>query len=431
MNSNSFIQSRLSLLGKVAPVVLILIAIAIAGGWLLGSYPGLRLGSWQIAEWLINYQAGFIRRGLAGQFLFEVAGGQNLLQTLYQSTFVCYVIYCAIFLAVYFTAKIRSPKLLLMAILIPGGILPMGMTMQFFARKEILFLILFGILCLHYLWMQYSAKKWHSFWIFSFYVFAIIGGSVMMLVHEGYLFMSYPLTLLLMWVIYREHASNKKIVVLSCIYFLLIPLLFIYFAQHRGDAANAQVIWDSLSLSDRLALSSAAPYTPFGPIASLGWGLQQHLLTIYSGIYSTGGWAYWLFFLLGNTLVLAYIGLSLEKLIETRKPMDYQSRFLRMIALGFCVSLAMFIIAADWGRWLSYLSNSLILFSFALTTSPFAQSVSSQAKGCGVMLKSNLRRFITSPITVLILWIYMLTFRLPECCISPKLIWFPYSLIVS
>ncbi len=434
MNSTSFSRSRLALLGKLAPFVLILIAITIAGSWLMGSYPGLRIGSWQIAEWLINYQSGFIRRGLAGQFLFEVGGGQNLPHSLYVSTFACYILYCGIFLAIYFMAKIRSSKILLLAILIPGGILPMGMTMQFFARKEILFLILFGILCIHYLWLQRSAARWHTLIVFSFYAFAIGGGLVMMLIHEGYLFMSYPLTLLLMWIIYRENSLKKTIVFLTLLYVVVIPALFIFCAQHRGDAMSAQLVWDSFSLSDRLVLSNAAPYTPFGPIASLGWGLQQHLLTMYSGIYSTGGWAYWLFFLVGNTLVLAYIGLQLESLIRARNSIDYAPRYFRMLALGFFVSLMMFIVAADWGRWLAFLSNSLILFSFTLTASPFVQSASPRRKEggyAGGIFTSKVQRLMALPFVLLILWIYMLTFRLPECCISPKLIWFPYSLLIS
>ena len=433
MNSKSFAQSRLSLLGKLGPIILILIAIAVAGGWLMGSFPGLRLGSWQIAEWLINYQSGFIRRGLVGQAIYIFGDGQNLLPLLYTFTFVSYVLYCVIFLAVYFSAKIQSPKLLLMAIFIPGGILPMGMTMQFFVRKEILFLILFGILCLHYLWIQKATLRWRTLGVYSFYTFAIAGGVVMTLIHEGYLFMSYPLTLLLMWTLYRENISNKNVMAMSLLYAVVIPGLFLYCAQYKGDAYSAQLIWDSISLPDRLALSSAAPYTPYGPIASLGWGLQQHFLTMYSGIYSTGGWAYWTLFLIGNTLVLSYIGLSLESLLKARNSIDHPPRYLRVMIFGFLISLLMFAVAADWGRWLAYLSNSLILFSFTLTASPFAQTASPWRKegGCFSTFIGKIQKMMASPMTLLILAIYMLTFRLPECCISSNLIWFPYSFLVS
>lgn len=36
-------------------------------------YPGYRPNSWQITEWLINYEGGFVRRGLPGQVLLQLS----------------------------------------------------------------------------------------------------------------------------------------------------------------------------------------------------------------------------------------------------------------------------------------------------------------------------------------------------------------------
>src|SRR5262249_18441108 len=36
-------------------------------------YPGYKVNSWQISEWLINYQGGFVRRGLSGELILALS----------------------------------------------------------------------------------------------------------------------------------------------------------------------------------------------------------------------------------------------------------------------------------------------------------------------------------------------------------------------
>src|SRR5262249_9242682 len=36
-------------------------------------YPGYEVNSWQITEWLINYQGGFVRRGLPGEIILALS----------------------------------------------------------------------------------------------------------------------------------------------------------------------------------------------------------------------------------------------------------------------------------------------------------------------------------------------------------------------
>ena len=47
--------------------------------WMTGDSTELKFGSWQLAEWLINYEGGFVRRGLAGQLLYWIGSGSNLI----------------------------------------------------------------------------------------------------------------------------------------------------------------------------------------------------------------------------------------------------------------------------------------------------------------------------------------------------------------
>src|SRR6266446_6911984 len=36
-------------------------------------YPGYKVNTWQISEWLINYQGGFVRRGLPGEIILALS----------------------------------------------------------------------------------------------------------------------------------------------------------------------------------------------------------------------------------------------------------------------------------------------------------------------------------------------------------------------
>jgi len=389
-----------------------------------GHFEQLQIGSWVVAEWLINYSGGFVRRGLAGELLFQIGGGQDLLHLLYRSTLLFYILYCIIFFSTYAYAKIKQPCLLLIAVLLPGSIFQMGFVNQFFNRKEVLFLILFGILCLLYLVALRVSAKARDRCLIAMILLAVVGGSFMTLVHEGYVFMSYPLTLLLLWIARKENSRNQLFRWGFWIYVALIPAVFLFCVHHRGGPEFALNIWQSLSLSDRLSLSPEAPYTVFGPIYSISWGFVQNWLTIY-GVFATGGWAYWLIFIIGNGFALVYVITRLQMdLLTQTKGKSY--RFVTYLFLGMLLSSFMFVIAADWGRWIAYASNSVLLFAFAMTQSTFLQ------EGSSGQLSKWMRCITQAPIfnSLFSLWViivYALVFALPECCINPRYIIMPYK----
>lgn len=389
--------------------------------WMTNDNKALHFGGWQITEWLINYQAGFVRRGLMGEVIYGLGSGQDLLPILYRLTLIFFLIYCALFLAIYFLSKIRQPWVLTLAILIPGGLFQMGFTMQFFTRKEILFLILFSFLCLSYLRSLRDGEAQKKCWIYVVYVCAILGGLTLTLIHEGYLFMSYPLTVLLLWICRRENPQICYLSTLFYLYCLSIPCLFIFCAINHGDVTIAQQMWQSLSLGDRLILSPSAPYTVFGLMAAIGWGITENLLTIY-GVFATGGWKYWLLFIIGNALTLA---LMLCKI--TAKGQRSYAKYVLLIIFATIISAGMFVVAADWGRWISFISNSVIIFAFTMYRSPFAMG---SINAPGVRVPRVLVRYWTKvPFLYLLppILLYDVFMRLPECCIYPPLLIMPFK----
>lgn len=399
-------------------------ALMLVWARMTGEFEQLQIGSWVVAEWLINYSGGFVRRGLAGSILFQLGEGEDLLHLLYKASLLFYVLYCILFYGIYTLAKIKQPILLLVAVLLPGSIFQMGFVNQFFNRKEMLFLILFGILCLLYLIALRISSQYKERCLTAMFFFAVVGGSVMVLIHEGYLFMSYPLTLLLLWIVWKENPDKQLLPWLYWIYAILIPVIFMLCVQHRGSPELALSIWESLSLSDRLSLSPDAPYTVFGPIYSISWGFIQNWLTIY-GIFATNGWIYWLIFIIGNGFALLYLITRLQIALLSEST-NNSYRFSAYLFLGLLLSVLMFLIAADWGRWIAYASNSLLLFAFTMTQSTFLMDkTATKFPRCIQSLSKS--SILNSKFSLWVIILYALLFALPECCINPRYIIMPYE----
>ena len=409
------------ILFKLVPIVILELAITVTSVWFLTDSDRLKFGSWPIAEWLINYQSGFVRRGFMGEMLFRFGSGTLLPQWVYWQTYIFYIAYCVLFLSIYFLAKIKNTYVLILALLLPGGIFQMGMTIQFFTRKEMVFLLLYSVICFLYLLANRAHGEKKKAYLITTFICAIIGGIASTLTHEAYLFMGYPLTAILLWVVLKENKGIGLYRKLWWLYALIIPTLFLLCSTFHGTPEMAQTIWDSLSLRDREYLSPTAPYTVFGPIASIGWGLQEHLLTIY-GIFATGAWVYWPIFFIGNGLVLLFIIARLRMQLGLQKNSYYF-----VLCVGAVLSSFMFLIAADWGRWLAFLGNSIILLSFTLTKSVYVSQSTSQKT---VALHGSYpHSFLNRNIRVLFFFsiIYELIFRLPECCMNAEYLFMPYD----
>ncbi len=395
-------------------ITLLEIPILLAFKWMLGDYREPRFNVWPVTEWLINYQGGFVRRGLVGEILLRLSDPfSGILPNLYRLTLLSYVLYVAIFFAVYFSAKIRRYRVLLIALLIQGGIYHMGISADFYTRKENLFLILFGSICLLYIKSTQHLGKRKDYYLMSLTVLAMIFGPVMVLIHEAYFFMSMPMTALLMWIACKENPTCRFLRLGLAAYILECAILFIVCSLHHGDVVLAQTVWDSLPWIDRLKLSPAAPYSQFAAISSIGWGLGQHLSTIY-GVFISGGVYLWAFFVLGNGLSLSYLATQ----IYPASTEDCPKRIYGLLIAGLLMSSGMLLIAADWGRWIAFISNQLILLIFALNCSILAKQPEKSAfflfliEKLGKWVKINLNGLFWGSL------LYGLAFQMPECCVQ-------------
>ena len=403
------------------PMLILEFSIILAGFWMMGDYDQIRFGVWQMSEWLINYQGGFVRRGLVGELLYQLHPERPLIPVLNHLTFLFYLIYCTIFIFIYWLGRVRNRVVLIISLLIPGGIFQMAISASFFTRKEILFLILLGLLCLLYLYIGSKAVSLRKQWLFLFSALAILGGLMLTFTHEAYLFMGFPYVLTLFWVLKKENAHSLFLKRSYLSYLFAIPLVFLICAFDHGSVGISQEIWDSLTLADRVTISPHAPYSVYGAIGGIGWGALQNLSTLY-GVFITGGWPYWIFFALGNCFVLIYIlrHLAFNVRLEGRQ------QFIQLVLLPFLLSLSMFIVGSDWGRWLASAGNQALILAFALSTSTYISSKCSDE----ILFWPNSwllnGRLIGCGLCLWLIAFYELIFKLPECCIEYPHIFIQY-----
>ena len=395
----------------LAVIIVLEIPLVLASIWMTGNFREPRFNIWPVTEWLINYQGGFVRRGLIGELLLRWSDPSiGMLPNLYRLTLISYLVYVALFFAIYFLAKIQHYRVLLIALLIQGGIYHMGISADFYTRKENLFLILFGLLCLMYIYASRRQGIYQKYLLIGFTSLAILFGPVMILIHEAYFFMSMPMTALLFWVASKENPHFLFIRIGAWAYLLICTVMFIICSMNHGDVALAQTIWDSLPWMDRIKLSPAAPYSQFAAISSVGWNLGQHLSTIY-GVLITGGVYWWLFFMIGNGLSLGYLAAQIDPSAVSPQP----AKFFGLLLIACLISSCMFVLAADWGRWLAFMSNQLILFMFTMNCSVFAK-IPEQNKFILFLLRKINRIHVTGLFWLLML--YGLVFQMPECCVQ-------------
>gem|GEM_PF-2022145 len=401
-------------------------SVMLTATWMLGDFRPLRINNWIALEWLINYEGGFIRRGLAGELIRDLSAGGSTIYWVHRLPLYLYLVYCVTLLGVYAMARVSNLKVLLLGLIIPGGLWHMALGQAFFTRKEMVFLVLFSLLCGVYLASLRARPAFRQFWLTLFAVLSISGGMASELVHEGYFIMGVPITSLLYWVIIKENPSSKLMRYSWFIYMALMILLFGVSVLNHGNPEIAQVVWDSLPLADRVVLVPSAPYTVFGTISGVGWGFRQHLSTLY-GVFVSGGFGYWILFVVGNIAVLGYILVQMTHAQSYR----FQSNFPRLMGIGFILSTGMFLIGSDWGRWLAIACNQTILLAFALNKSPYALAMyEGTFMTAGLMPTHWLLKIEAWLLTLpafLILLVYSTLFDMPMCCIYFESIFVKYK----
>lgn len=310
--------------------------------------------SWQVTEFLINYQGGFVRRGLLGEFILFLYHSFGI-----NPYFVILAIsIISLFTLFWFFTRSFIKNGYTLFFLPFVFFLGNPIIQNFWVRKDILIILIF-ILTI------YCAQKGSKTYLIFANIFLILG----LLIHESIGFFSFPMLLLIL----SNHPSqlNKfknrvKSILFSFIY--LIPSLFTFFCvlYFKGSTDVSQKIWNSWKPIQFPLQGEEDSIIP-AAIDGLSWSLQEglrystHTLRNFSdGIYAPIGWLLiilLIYFVLTNTDKLNFKILNYRPYRILNKQNISNVLIIQLISI-----IPLFILGWDYSRWVFFWTSS----SFAI-----------------------------------------------------------------
>lgn len=302
--------------------------------------------SWQMSEWLINYAGGFVRRGLAGELIFQTSAATgwpaNLLVV--ATSFACYLI-----LLVWLLRKatyIFPPILILSCVVmgIPG-------YQESIVRKDCL-----GLLIMLALFRTVDSK------IPAIARFITINllAAVAIFIHEAFFFYALPA-----WVLFRKDNDSRpflKAAATRAAWVLPAAVCFGLSAVFHGNPATSRAVNESLiPLWRMIDPHVTSPDIPMVAIEALGWtssqGLSLALGMLTSGIYQPAAWA--CVYAISFGLVVLFTG---KGTIGTETAFAAKCRFAAIALTQLACISPLFILGFDYGRWLFFwITSSMML----------------------------------------------------------------------
>ena len=296
----------------------------------------IALHHFSFAEWLLNYQHSFVRRGIIGEINFNLSQflNINLLKLTFLTQSFLYCIFYLLCVRIFLNLK-DIPFLLLLSILSPIGFLfPLG-EIEALGRQEIVFLCFFSF----YLWMIIFTKK-----IYLSQIVLVLGLSFVLLSHEGMIFFfSY------IFIINYFFLINQSIKKSFLINFSMVTLIVIFFGLLNFNITVDQLAVDGIckSLSDYLEYSHC---TAINGIYKISEAKSVTVNQFLNHIKLFG------VFPILKFSIFAIIGfIPLIILLDNRKHIKFFNFLIKPVYFIFlCLFCSIPIyFAIDWGRWTS------------------------------------------------------------------------------
>jgi len=304
----------------------------------------INLDTYEYGEWLINYQSGFIRRGIVGEAIYKLSYIFN--NNIQISFFIILSFICLLYYRLnYILLKnikfdflnifiIFSPLFYLFFVIINGvGI-----------RKEIL-------LYVFYLWYltELSSKNFNEKKIWKFiYIFPLL-----LLIHEGLFFYLPYLFLPILFLVKKDKYKNFIFHSLVLVGLSVIMMIVLYF--FKGSESS------TLQICESLRNHAPTGCAERGPI----FALQHDVLKDQANrsmlfFYFDADYKSWLGY-------IVYVFYSFVPLFLIFYYLNTKNKYFYLIiyflTLGF--SFPLFHVAEDWSRWFSihfHLTAFLIFF---------------------------------------------------------------------
>jgi hypothetical protein len=364
----------------------------------------LQWEAWALSEWLINYSQGFVRRGLGGEIMRRVWSPENLFAGVNAVLFVLFLLF-SLGLSILFALAAGTNRAFLLIAAFPGGVVTMAAQRDFFYRKEMLFhVVLLLIAVLVAAVPKDGSDRLRR--MAAALVAAVTAAAfvALPLIHEAFLFLAAPPYLYVLYVASRYlHARWLKRLILPL---ALVPMaLFGVAIVFHGEQGVATGIWESYPIDIQRMIvgkGDADVNLARGGVVGLEWTIGGAFAYSYRIVQNGFLW-YW-------AVLLAFVALCLIIVSDEIARDDQETRGAAggVIIVFFALSLPLYFIGIDWGRWIAAVSvGALVAILLSRRTGIWP--------GWAAALALSWRRL---PPTLF--WAVVgvsLTLRVPECCL--------------
>ena len=287
---------------------------------------------WQYADWLINYQGGFIRRGLIGELLLQIHHFLSINLDILVFCFVVFLYSILLILLIKSVKYLETSKIDTLIFLSPGFFLYPIMNSEVIGRKEILLFVILG----SFVFLEKYLKDKYLLLI------TLISILVISLTHTGLLFYSQYLVFLYFVI---SLSRNKKIS-FSEILIIAIYLLVLFLFLSSSESSKLQVLEICNSIKDFVKNDCVnrgqffwlyRPMTEYFDV-KLTLDLESNFF-----IYS-----------LSLFLVFVFISIKLyfSKFKSENNFLDVLNPFVIFLIL-FVFTIPIYVVGIDWGRYIS------------------------------------------------------------------------------
>jgi hypothetical protein len=362
------------------------------------------ISSWSLTELLINYQGGFVRRGIFGEIVFNTSN-PIYFATLFQKFALLFVLIGIIAILCFESSNISRILFTATIIFAPGGIHDMksggnftGGEWEYLDRKEIWFYG--GIICFYFI-----VKFLNNRPLILSITFSLIS-VVLILHHEVFFVFSVIIYTLILLSKKSEFRSIKTVA--AAVYYLLVSITFFLVTSFSGNSVVAYIIWYSYQEK------YSSKVTDFGAIGAINWTIaDSHNLA--TTIISQGSVLYYIYFAALSILFL---------LLYTVATFKIKTDFYLAIVLNGGIFLGCLMISyvfLDVGRLISIYTIVTLLALSVLRESLHKSAMQGQLRFNKEQPLSELfqKNFVIIFLVSYLIFVTLIT-RVNHCCPQPN-----------
>jgi len=368
------------------------------------SIANYEISSWSLTELLINYQGGFVRRGIFGEIVFNTSN-PIYFATLFQKFALLFVLIGIIAILCFESSNISRILFTATIIFAPGGIHDMksggnftGGEWEYLDRKEIWFYG--GIICFYFI-----VKFLNNRPLILSITFSLIS-VVLILHHEVFFVFSVIIYTLILLSKKSEFRSIKTVA--AAVYYLLVSITFFLVTSFSGNSVVAYIIWYSYQEK------YSSKVTDFGAIGAINWTIaDSHNLA--TAIISQGSVLYYIYFAALSILFL---------LLYTVATFKIKTDFYLAIVLNGGIFLGCLMISyvfLDVGRLISIYTIVTLLALSVLRESLHKSAMQGQLRFNEEQPLSELfqKNFVIIFLVSYLIFVTLIT-RVNHCCPQPN-----------